>query len=142
MTTLYEKDFCAWVSMQSRFLQNGELNKLDNDHLREELEQLGNGVESALESYLSNLLMHKLKILCQPIKHTRSWDLSIRNASFHVQKLLRKNPSLKHGIDETFSDAYYIARLNAAKETKLAESKFPKECPWTLDEILDTKQGE
>lgn len=139
--SLYDKDFCAWASMQSGFLKNGELDKLDRNHLSEEIESLGNEVERALESYLSNLLMHKLKIVFQPTMHTRSWDLSIRDAHFHALKLIRKNPSLKHGLVDTFTDAYYSARLKAASETGLDLSIFPKDCPWTIDKILDTKQG-
>lgn len=132
----YDKDFFKWTRDQAELLQRGELGKLDRDHLREEIESLGISLQRALESYIANLLMHKLKIKYQPGNHTNSWDNSIKNADFQIQKLIKKNPSLKAYLPELFEDAYYIARLEASSETKLDEKTFPKKCPWTYEEIF------
>lgn len=132
----YNKDFFKWTQKQANFLQKGEFEKLDRDHLREEIESLGISLQRALESYLANLLMHKLKIKYQPGMHTNSWDNSIKNSTFQIEKLIRKNPSLKTYIPEIFQDAYYTARLDASSDTRLEEKTFPKKCPWELKEIL------
>ncbi len=139
---LYDKDFFKWTQEQANWLLKREFEKLDIDNLREEIESLGISLQRALESYISNLLMHKLKIKYQPEMHTNSWDNSIKNATFQIEKLLRKTPSLKTYLPEIFKDAYYIARLEASSETKLKEEIFPKKCPWTIEELfpyLNTK---
>lgn len=132
----YDKDFFKWTQSQANLLENGDLDKLDRDHLREEIESLGISLQRALESYIAGLLMHKLKIKFQPGNHTNSWDNSIKNADFQIQKLIKKNPSLKTYLPELFEDAYYTARLDASSETKLEEKTFPKKCPWTFEEIF------
>jgi hypothetical protein len=132
----YDKDLFKWTKTQANLLQKGEFEKLDIDHLREEIESLGISLQRALESYLANLLMHKLKIKYQPEKQTNSWNNSIKNATFQIDKLIKKNPSLKTYLPEIFKDAYYTARLEASSETELEEKTFPQECPWILEEIL------
>jgi hypothetical protein len=142
---LYDKDFLKWTQEQANWLLKKEFEKLDIDNLREEIESLGISLQRALESYISNLLMHKLKIKYQPEMYTNSWDNSIKNADFQIEKLLRKTPSLKTYLPEIFKDAYYTARLEASSETKLKEEIFPKKCPWTIEELfpyLNTKLAE
>lgn len=132
----YEKDFYKWTQDQSKFLQKGEFSKLDIDHLREEIESLGISLQRALESYLSTLLTHKLKIKYQSSKHTNSWDNTIKNCLFQIEKLIKKNPSLITHLNEIFKDAYYTGRLEASSQTGLKEDVFPEECPWKIQEVL------
>ena len=132
----YVQDFYRWTKDQVDLLKKGDYKKLDINHLIEEIESLGNSEQRALESYLVVLLMHLLKIKYQPTMHTKSWDNSVKNALFRVEKLLKKNPSLKAYLPEIFNDAYYIARLDAASETGLDDKIFPAKCPWTPKELF------
>ncbi len=132
----YEKDFYGWTRLQANLLKNQEFEKMDIDHLIEEIESLGNSEERALESHISNLFMHLLKIKYQPAMHTRSWDNSVKNASFQSEKILKKNPGLKPKLKEITKDAYYSARLKASSETGLETDIFPKKCPFKIAEII------
>jgi hypothetical protein len=132
----YEKDFFKWANNQAKMLKKREFSQLDIDHLVEEIESLGRSERRALESYLENLLMHKLKVKYQPNMHTASWDASIKEATFKVRKLLHENPSLKPKLEAILHDAYYTARLKAVRETGLDEQVFPEKCEWNLKEIL------
>lgn len=132
----YEQDFYGWTRMQSRLLKKQEFSNLDIENLIEEIESLGRSERRTLESYLEILLMHMLKVEYQPAKHSKSWDLSIKNSRQKFKKVLKQNPSLKPKLPEILKDAYESARLDAALETKLEEKKFPVNCPWTMDEIL------
>ena len=133
----YNEDFYEWTGSQVIALRNHDVDKIDFIHLIEEIECLGISLQRALESYLSNLMMHKLKIMYQPQKHTMSWDNSIKNAYFQIEKLIRKNPSLKSHLTDLFQDAYFTARLNASSETGLSENVFPTSSPWSIEELLD-----
>lgn len=132
----YEKDFFKWANDQAELLRNEEFTKLDMEHLIEEIESLGRSEKRTLLHYLENLLMHMLKVKFQPEKHTKSWDYTIKESSFKAKKSLYENPSLKPMLKDIFKDAYFSARLMAAKETKMNENRFPEECPWKLNEIF------
>lgn len=135
MQPAYDRDFFKWTKDQVKFLKKGEFTKLDIDHLIEEIESLGRSEKRALESYLSNLLLHLLKIQYQPNKRTKSWDLSVKNSRHKIHVLLKENPSLKRYLPSILSEAYFTARLNAISETGLDESEFPEDCPWILEQI-------
>lgn len=77
-----------------------------------------------------------MKIKYQPGKHTRSWDLSVKNSEYHAKRVYNDNRSLKQYLNDIFKDAYYTARLKAIDETGLDENVFPEECLWTKEEIL------
>jgi len=136
MTTLYEQDCCAWVEVQTELLRKGYFDKIDIENIIEELISVGNSERNKLVSHLVILMLHLLKIKYQPIMHTRSWDLSIKSAKHSALRTLKKNPSLKSSLPELFEDAYFHARLEAAKETGQEEETFPEICPWTVEEIL------
>jgi hypothetical protein len=132
----YEKDFFNWTREQAKFLKKGEFAKLDIANLIEEIESLGRSEKRTLISYLEILLMHMLKARYQPSKYTKSWDLSLKEANHKASKTLEGNPSLKPKLKEIVEDAYFSARIKAALETKLSESKFPEKCPWGLKELF------
>jgi hypothetical protein len=133
----YEKDFYKWSLIQADLLKRGEFSKADLKHIIEEIEDLGNEKRNALESQIIRLLMHLLKIKYQPEKHTYSWDKSIGNARIEIEKILKKNPSLKREVKNLMDDAYYYARKKAALETKLDIKIFEETCPWTFEEIME-----
>lgn len=133
---MINSDYCAWVTSQVELLKKGELMSLDIQHLIEEIESLGNSERRALESHLENILMHMLKVKYQPEKHTRSWDLSIKESRYRANRVLKHNPSLKRELMELSDSAYFSARLRAEQETGLDEAAFPEIREWNLDQIL------
>lgn len=132
----YDKDYCLWISRQTKFLQTGDFDKLDITNLVEEIESLGKSERRALESQLEILLMHILKKKYQPWMASRSWELSVKESRLRASRILKENLSLKPELEQFVKDAYQYARLEAAKETGLDEKIFPKACELTIKEIL------
>lgn len=132
----HDTDFFNWTLLQANYLKKGEYSKLDIDNLIEEIESLGRSEKRTLESHLSNLFLHLLKIQYQPAKHTRSWDLSVKNAQYHAKRIYEENPSLKQHLNKIFDDAYYTARLKAMDETGIDDKVFPEKCPYKPKSIL------
>ncbi len=93
--TLYDTDFYQWTQQQAALLRQGQLVALDIDHLAEEIEDMGKSNRLALESYLSNVIMHLLKWQYQPERRSTRWKLSIRNGRRQIEKRLKNSPSLK-----------------------------------------------
>ena len=134
--TSYDKDFFKWTRSQVSLLKKGQIDKIDVANLIEEIESLGKSDKRSLNSHLINLLMHMLKKKYQKMDDTSSWDTSITNARIEIKLLLRDSPSLRNELIKVFGDAYQDAREKAAVETRLNINKFPVECPWELEDVL------
>ena len=132
----YERDFYSWLMEQARFVREGRWSAIDRDNLAEEIESLGREQFNKLESALRVLLLHMLKWDHQPERHSRSWEISVKDQRLAIQDVLDDNPGLKPRIDEALSRAYRRARLAAAKETELDEAKFPQQYPYSFDEAM------
>jgi predicted DNA-binding ribbon-helix-helix protein len=135
-TTLYEADFNLWLEKQALALRQGRFEDLDIENLVEEIESLSRSDKRALRSYLRVLLLHLLKWQYQPSHHSRSWQASVYNCRQEIQELLVDSPSLKPYITEVLETCYQNARVNAVTETGLTLATFPKQCPFSLEEVL------
>ncbi|CRY24988.1 TPA: DUF29 domain-containing protein [Yersinia enterocolitica] len=138
MTNRYDTDFYGWTKDQADLLRSGSLSQLDTQNLLEEIESMGNSQRSELESRLEVLFLHLLKWAFQPSHRGRSWQLTIAEQRRKVARRLSKSPSLKRELDEMTTDAYGDAILSAARETGMDEKAFPKSCPWTFNQIMDS----
>lgn len=136
---LYEKDFYAWTQEQMNLLKTNALNKLDIEHLIEEVESMGASEKRELGNRLTVLLMHLLKWKYQPDLQCRSWNLTIEEQRSELVYLLQQNPSLKNQekLQDTFLHAYSVAILKATQETGLSKKVFPGLCEWPMEQILN-----
>ena len=136
-TQNYTEDFHAWALQNAQLLREGRLEDIDIDNIAEELEDMGGSKERELESRLGVLLAHLLKWVYQPERRGNSWQATIEEQRRRIERLLRKNPSLKSKLAECFCDAYGDARLIAVRETGFNKNSFPSDCPFTLVQTLD-----
>jgi hypothetical protein len=134
--TKYEHDFYSWSIEQARLLREGHLESLDRDNLAEEIESLGREQFNKLVSALRVLMAHMLKWDHQPAERSRSWALTIQEQRLEIADVLADNPGLKPRIGEAIARAYRRARIEAARETGLDETKFPTTCPYSFEEIM------
>ncbi|CDH44871.1 MAG: DUF29 domain-containing protein [Candidatus Competibacteraceae bacterium] len=135
MTTAYETDFYQWTQQQAALIRQGLFSELDTAHLIDEIEDMGGSKERELESRLGVLLAHLLKWEFQPARRGNSWRLTIKEQRRRIDRLLKKNPSLKPLFPGTVIDAYGDARLMAAREMDCDDSQFPLECEFTVEQI-------
>ena len=90
-----------------------------------------------LNSRMRVLLIHLLKRHLQPEKRSRSWDSTIVSQRIEIEDDLKQSPSLRAKLRAEFKDNYEKAVRRAIVETGLARDRFPNECPFTLEQILD-----
>ena len=133
----YEKDFYSWTQEQAELLKHGRFSDLDIANLIEEVESMGRSEKRELESRLTILLLHLLKWKYQDVRRGRSWQLSIDEQRMQFEKPLNENPGLKPALDQIIKDAYKLAVIKAARETKISKSIFPESCPWTLAQLIE-----
>ena len=133
----YEQDFYSWTQEQAELLKTGRFSELDIANLIEEVESMGRSEKRELESRLTILLLHLLKWKYQEVRRGRSWQLSIDEQRIQFEKTLNENPGLKPTLDQIIKDAYKLAVIKAARETKTSKCIFPESCPWTLAQFIE-----
>ena len=59
---LYEKDYYLWIEKTISLLENRQFSELDLENLIDEISSMGKSEKRSLESYLTRLLEHLLKL--------------------------------------------------------------------------------
>ncbi len=148
LTNLYEQDFQEWLEKTTTHLRDHNFEAIDIEHLIQELNDLGNSNRLALESNLTILLAHLLKLTVQfdaPDTMKNSWYNSIDEHRQHIKKQLDKNPSLISSWETAVLEAYPDARRLAIREGQRAkfgvaihsDLDYPVICPFAQSQILD-----
>jgi hypothetical protein len=141
--TLYDTDFAEWSSQTAGMLRAGRLEELDLENVAEEIESLGKSEHAAVRSQIKRLLMHKVKQMIQPERDGTSWRLSIADARQVILDHIKDSPSLRKYLRDNLQRFYRDGVELALIETELtaAADSVPKECPWSLDALLDGEAG-
>jgi len=134
--SLYERDFYAWANEQAALLRAGKFDSADIENIAEEIESMGRSEKRELVNRLAVLLLHLLKWRFQPGLRGNSWRSSIEEQRIRLEDHLKDNPSLKAQIGSAMVTAYRLARVEAERETGLARTTFPQECPFTFDQAM------
>jgi hypothetical protein len=142
MTKLYERDFLAWTQDQAEALRRRSIDELDWENLLEEVESMGRQERNEMRSHLIVLLLHLLKWRQQPQRRSRSWMLTILEQRREAERQLAENPSLQPDLEDIVADAYKIARLRAARETRLSLKRFPEQNPFTWELAMSEPVGD
>jgi hypothetical protein len=133
--TSIDDDFALWTAEQAALLSSGRLDRVDVENVVGELEYLGNSQRQEIESRLSVLLAHLLKWQFQPER--RSWSATLSVQRLEIARVIKRSPSLKDYPAGSFLDEYELAVLKASGETGLPVDAFPKQCPYTIEQVLD-----
>ena len=143
-TELYKQDFYAWTQAQAALLDARQFDALDIPHLVEEITSLGKSEQRELTNRLSPLLEHFLKLALaaqhcpQDLQRAgRGWRATVKTQRLGVAQVLRDNPSLRPTVPHALTDAYEVARVQAAAGLDLEEAMVPVSCPWAVSQILD-----
>ncbi len=133
----YERDFYGWIHHNIALLKRGQWADIEVDILIDELESMAKRDRRELTSRLMILIAHLLKWQFQPAKRSGSWQGSIDEQRLRISRQLEDSPSLKNQCFESIESAYPDALKLAIKETKLPAITFPKECPYSIEQLLD-----
>jgi len=135
---LYQTDFVRWVETTVEQLRSQDYAAVDWENLIEEIEDMSRRERKSLKSNFIVILLHLLKWQYQPESRSGSWRGSIREHRRRVNDDLKDSPSLIPYLQEVFAECYTNAREQAADETGLPLETFPKNCPYTAEQTLNT----
>lgn len=136
--TLYETDFLQWIETTVAQLKAQDYAHIDWENLIDEIEAMGKRECKSLKSNLTIVLLHLLKWHYQPERRSGSWKGSIVEHRRRIRDDLRDSPSLNPYLEEIFDECYEDAVEQAIAETDLPRETFPRSCPYTSAEALDS----
>jgi hypothetical protein len=138
----YDDDFYAWTQYQAEVLRSMQTrdNRFDREHVAVEIEDLGKSERHAVESQISRIIEHSLKIAYSPAEEPRyGWMSSIADA----RRILRQKltPTLRRHAEGVLAELYADGREAAdlafrARGEHDAAAALPPVCPYTLDQVL------
>ena len=137
---LYERDFHAWTEQQTACLENRDLEELDWSHVAEEIRDMGISQRKALQSHLTVLVIHLLKLrYSRAGEPRRKWRHECDNARQEIADEMERSPSLKHHLDEALAKAWRDGRRRTTyqMEEHGENPGLPVDCPFTLEQIMD-----
>jgi hypothetical protein len=133
----YDVDFLAWLERQAELLRAKQFERLDLEHLIEEIDAMAGQLKRELAHRLEILLLHLLKFKYSPTHVSNGWRGTVSEQRRRIKRLLKQMPSLRNLVDEYLEDVYDDAVDGAAAETGLPKATFPKTPPFTPQQIFD-----
>ncbi|MDJ0844418.1 DUF29 domain-containing protein [Crocosphaera sp.] len=134
---LYEIDDYQWLEETVKLLKNKQVNDLDLDNLIEELEDLGREKKNAVASLLDQIIRHLLLLQYwreEQEYNANHWQGEIY--TFRVQLKRKLTTNLRNYLEVELNNIYQDA-LGFVKIKTQNKVKFPSECPYSLEQLLD-----
>ncbi|MEO1385851.1 MAG: DUF29 domain-containing protein [Cyanobacteria bacterium J06634_6] len=137
IAALYDHDYLAWIEATTECLQQRDYSNIDWENLMEEIASLGRDDKRRLETDLVVVLWHLLKWQYKPDHRNCTWELNIVEHRRRILENLETSPSLKAFMVRELPESYVDSVGQASIETGLPKDKFPTNCPYTVEQILD-----
>lgn len=87
-----------------------------------------------VESRLAGLIAHLLKWEHQPGKCSGGWRATLETQRQELVRLLRSRTLRNHALN-VLPEVYQDGVRQAAAETEVPLSRFPAECPFTVEQL-------
>ena len=133
LAALYLSDETAWLETMADLIARKELGELDYDNLREYLTDMAIRDRREVLSRLVVLIFHHLKWQFQPAARKPGWQITISEQQSELEMIFESKVLSLHAED-VLSKAYRRAVREAAIETGLPETAFPKQSKFTASE--------
>ena len=136
LKTLYTIDDSLWLEETVKLLKNKQFDSLDLENLIEELADLGNEKKRRVESFLEQIIRHKLLLEyweSEKEYNQAHWESEIVNFQTQLNRYLTTN--LYNHLEQSFSQIYQDAVRYCQKKTQ-GIINFPPESPYSLDDLL------
>jgi hypothetical protein len=135
--TAYDGDFYVWTQETAELICRGEWDAIDREHVAEEIADMGKRDKREVRSRMTVLIAHLLKWYAQPeLRDSSSWRATIVEQRDQLELLFEDSPSLYAAAEDELGLIYRRAVGRAAKETGLGAETFPKECPYTVGQVM------
>lgn len=133
---LYETDYYAWTQDQAARLRAGL--PADQQHIAEELDQMGRSNKRELKNLAQRIMEHLLKISLIGGLDTQHWKAEMIGFRQQLQDLFEESPSLRNQLTAELLERCYSKALERLRVEYGAERfRFqPDRCPYSPDALL------
>ena len=135
---LYEREYDRWLSETIELLKNRQLDRVDYEHLIEELAALRRSEKTAVKSLSLQIIIQLLLYqfwTTEREKNSNHWAAEIITFRVQLEYKLTTNLSKFLELELELENIYENARLIAEKKTGL--KNLPIICPYSLRQILE-----
>jgi Domain of unknown function DUF29 len=134
---LYDRDFYEWTATTAQLLRAGRLSEVDAEAVAEEIEDMGKRDKHAVQSLISTITGHLLKIgyASATAEAIRSWEDEVDEFRLQLDRKLEDSPSLRRIVAEEIPRSYRHARRRFLRHESSAT--IPEFCPYSAEQILD-----
>ncbi len=125
---LYDRDYALWLEITVEKLKQGHFDDVDWENVIEEIEGMGRSERQAIESLLTRLLEHLLKLAYWESERERNanhWIIEITGFRSQLKKRLQST-TLKNYAVEIFEECYREARENLTELGIIDRSLIPE----------------
>jgi hypothetical protein len=139
LTELYETDFVLWTEKTAELLRQKNYDAVDWENAIEEIESMGRSERRAVESLLTRLIEHLLKLAdweSERERNARHWLGKIATFRSQLKKEM-KTATLANHTRDYFGESYWDAREILISAGYLKKSTIPVESTFSLEQVLD-----
>jgi hypothetical protein len=137
---LYDQDYYLWIETTIEKIKQGSFSTVDWEKVLEELEGMGRSEKRAVESFLTRILEHLLKLHYWESErdyNANHWQAEITTFRFQLSKYLSDSPSLKRYLEQIFGECYGAALRSVSRAMGVKLGSLPEEAIATLEQALD-----
>ena len=133
---LYDSDFYTWTQRQAELVQESGDNRLDKEHLAEEVADLGRSELRACEGHLLQALIHLIKLVMSERDDPRGhWSSEVGLQLDQAQKAFSPGMRQHIELDTLWGKAVKFANQQLGDyDDPHVPADLP--CPFTLDQLL------
>ena len=135
--SLYEVDNEKWLAQTLKLLKENRLENLDLEHLIEDLEAVSRRDKLTVESFLEQIIRYLLLLEYWQEKNeynANHWQAEIMSFRTQLNEYLTQN--LRNHLQENQSKVYQKALKYVKQKTGMIID-FPKDCPYSLEQLLN-----
>lgn len=124
---LHDRDFNLWIENTKEAIQNRDFENMDWDNLLDEIDDMGRSEKRSLDSYMQRLIEHILKLKywdSEVAKCRKGWQQEVVNFRNRINRILKKNPSLKNYLKSEYFDIYQDAIATMVFDFEIPEDGF------------------
>lgn len=124
---LHDHDFNLWIEKIKEAIQNRDFENMDWENLLDEIDDMGKSEKRSLDSYMQRLIEHILKLKYWKEEQERcrkGWQQEVVNFRNRINRILKKNPSLKNYLKSEYLDIYQDAISVVAFDFDIPQESF------------------
>lgn len=131
---LHDYDFNLWIEKTKEAIQNLYFENMDWDNFLDEIDDMGKSEKRFLDSYMQRLIEHILKLKywdSEVEKCRKGWQQEVVNFRNRINRILKKNSSLKNYLKTEYFELYQDAIA-----TMVFDFEIPEDDLVEIEEIM------